>query len=179
MDKQIKKKKWTVKKVATYGGIALFVSFVGYQFIFADRRQTLKIEKDKITISEVSRGVFQEFIPQTGTVEPSRTVYLDAVEGGAIKRIVRESGAMLKQGDIILELSNLNRELTVLQQEASFNESINRARETRLNIMKNDLDQRQQLASIDNQLAILGPQYIRQKQLFDKKLISKQEFERT
>src|SRR5688572_17434152 len=179
MDKQIKKKKWTVKRVATFGGIAVFVIFVGYQFIFADRRSKLKIDREKITIADVKRGEFKEYIPQTGTVEPARTVYLDAVEGGTIKRVVAESGAMLKQGDIILELSNLNRELTVLQQEASFNESINRARETRLNIMKNDLDQRQQLAAIDNQLAILGPQYIRQKQLFEKKLISRQEFERT
>lgn len=179
MDRQIKKKKWTFKRIATYGGIGLVVVFVGYQALFADRRSRLKVEKDKITISEVKRGVFQEFIPQTGTVEPSRTVYLDAVEGGTIKRVVAESGAMLKKGDIILELSNLNRELTVLQQEASFNESINRARETRLNIMRNDLEQRQLLAAIDNQLAILEPQYYRQKQLFEKKLISKQEFERT
>jgi HlyD family secretion protein len=179
MDRQIKKKKWTLKRIGTYGGIALFVGFVGYQFIFADRRSRLKVEKDKITISTVQRGVFQEFIPQTGTVEPSRTVYLDAVEGGTIKRVVAESGAILKKGDIILELSNLNRELTVLQQEASFNESINRARETRLNIMRNDLEQRQTLAMIDNQLAILEPQYHRQKQLFEKKLISKQDFERT
>jgi HlyD family secretion protein len=179
MDRKLEKKTWTLKRIATYGGIAIFVVFVGYQFIFADRRSKLKIEKDKITISTVQRGVFQETIPQTGIVEPSRTVYLDAIEGGTIKRVVAESGAMLKHGDIILELSNLNRELTVLQQEASFNESINRARETRLNIMKNDLDQRQQLAAIDNQLAILTPQYFRQKQLFEKKLISKQEFERT
>ncbi len=179
MDRQIKKKNWTLKKIATYGGIALFVIFVGYQLLFADRRSTLKIDKDKVTISTVNNGVFQEFIPQTGTVEPSRTVYLDAVEGGTIKRVVAESGAMLKKGDVILELSNLNRELTVLQQEASFNESINRARETRLNIMRNDLEQRQLLAAIDNQLAILEPQYHRQKQLYEKKLISKQEFERT
>jgi HlyD family secretion protein len=179
MDKKIAKKTWTLKRIATFGGIAIFVVFIAYQFLFADRRSRLKVEKEKITISEVSRGVFLEFIPQTGTVEPSRTVYLDAVEGGTIKRIVAESGAMLKQGDVILELSNLNRELTVLQQEASFNESINRARETRLNIMKNDLDQRQQLAAIDNQLAILAPQYLRQKQLYEKKLIAKQEFERT
>src|SRR5205085_8552996 len=137
MDKKIQKKTWTVKRIATYGGIALLTVFIGYQFIFADRRNKLKIDKDKITISTVQRGVFQEFIPQTGTVEPSRTVYLDAVEGGTIKRVVAESGAMLKAGDIILELSNLNRELTVLQQEAQFNESINRARETRLNIMRN------------------------------------------
>jgi len=179
MDKKIAKKNWTLKKIATYGGGALLIAFIGWQFIFADRRSKLKIEKDKITISTVERGVFQEFIPQTGTVEPSRTVYLDAVEGGNIRRVVAESGAMLRKGDIILELSNLNRELTVLQQEASFNESINRARETRLNIMRNDLEQRQLLAAIDNQLAILEPQYIRQKQLYEKKLISKQEFERT
>lgn len=179
MDKQIKKKTWTVKRIATYLGIALFTVFVGYQFIFADRRSKLKIDREKITVSTVQRGVFQEFIPQTGTIEPSRTVYLDAIEGGTIKRVVAESGAMLKKGDVILELSNLNRELDVLSREASLNESINRVRETRLGITQNDLQQRQELASIDNQLAILGPQYLRQKQLYDKKLIAKQEFEKT
>jgi Membrane-fusion protein len=179
MDKQLVKKKWTVKRIATYGGIALVVFFISYQFIFADRRSKLKIEKDKITISSVQRGEFKEFIPNTGTVEPSRTVYLDAIEGGNIRRIVSESGAMLKKGDVILELTNLNRELTVLQQEASFNESINRARETKLNIMRNDLEQRQTLALIDNQLQRLEPQYQREKKLFEKKLIAKQDFERT
>jgi HlyD family secretion protein len=179
MDKKIVKSKWTIKRIATYGGIAVFVVFVGYQFIFADRRSRVKVDKDKITISTVQRGVFQEFIPQTGTIEPSRTVYLDAVEGGTIKRVVAESGAMLKKGDVVLELSNLNRELTVLQQEASFNESINRARETRLNIMRNDLEQRQTLAQIQSQLAILEPKFKRQKQLFEKKLISRQDYEQT
>jgi HlyD family secretion protein len=177
MDKQIKKKRFTVKKVATYGGIALFVIFIGYQFIFADRRSKLKIEKDKITISEVKRGVFQEFIPQTGTIEPSRTVYLDAVEGGTIKRVVAESGAMLKEGDIILELSNLNREIQVLQQEAQLNESINQLRTTRLDLTQNDLLQQQTLAEVDKELAKLIPQYKRQKTLFEKKLVSKQDFE--
>ncbi len=45
--------------------------------------------------------------------------------------------------------------------------------------MRNDLEQRQQLALIENQLQILEPQYIRQKQLYEKKLIAKQEFEQT
>lgn len=179
MDKKIVKKKWTLKRIATYGGGALLIAFIGWQFIFADRRSKLKIEKDKITISNVERGVFQEFIPQTGTIEPSRTVFLDAVEGGIIKRVVAESGAMLKKGDVILELSNLNRELSVLSQEAQLSESINRNRDTRLGITRNDLEQRQTLALIENQLAILEPQYLRQKQLYEKKLISKQEFERT
>jgi len=179
MDKQLAKKRFTVKKVATWGGGALLIIFIAYQFIFADRSSKLKVEKDKITISEVKRGVFQETIPQTGIVAPARTVFLDAIEGGNIKRIVRESGAMLKEGDVILELTNLNREMQVLQQESSFNESINRARETKQTIMKNDLDQRLQLSTIQNQLDILEPQYKRQKQLFEKKLIARQEFEQT
>jgi HlyD family secretion protein len=179
MDKKIAKKTWTLKRIATYGGIAVFVVFIGYQFIFADRRPKLKIEKEKITISDVKRGVFQEFIPQTGIIVPSRTIYLDAVEGGTIKRVVAESGAMLKKGDIILELSNLNREISVITQEATLGEAITRQRDTKLAITRNDLEQRQMLALIDNQLAIIEPQFRRQKQLFEKKLISKQEFEQT
>lgn len=179
MDKKIAKKTWTLKRIATYGGIALLVVFVAYQFIFADRRSKLVVEKDKITISEIRIGQFKEYIPQTGEVQPSRTVYLDALEGGNVKRVVRESGALVHKGDLIMEISNLNREIAVLQQEAQLVESINRSRDTRLAILRNDLDQRQALAQIDNQLAILRPQYERQRVLFEKKLIAKQDFERT
>jgi HlyD family secretion protein len=179
MDKKIKKKTFTVKRVATWGGITVFLVFVVYQVIFGERRSQLKVDREKITISEVKRGVFQEFIPQTGTVEPGRTVYLDAIEGGNIKRIVSESGTMMRKGDVILELQNLNRELSVLEQEAAYNESINRARETKVAIMTNDLDQRQMLATIQNQIDLLKPQYERQKQLFEKNLIARQEFETT
>lgn len=177
MDKQLKKKKFTVKKVATWGGGALLIIFIAYQFLFADRRSRFKVEKNKITISEVKRGVFQETIPQTGEVRPKNTVYLDVLEGGNIKRILKESGAMLKAGDVIMELSNFNRELSVLGQEAQFNESINRARETQVQLQRMDTDQKLNLATIQQQLDIYKPQYERAKALYDKKLISKQDFE--
>jgi len=179
MDKKLVKKRFTVKKVATYLGSAALVIFVAYQFIFADRRSTLKTEKDKITISEVKMGEFKEYIPQTGTVEPARTVYLDAIEGGNIKRIIRESGAIVKAGDPIIEISNLSREIAVLQQEAELVQSINRSRDTRMTILTNDLNQRGQLALIDQQLAVYTPQYQRQKILLEKKLIARQDFEAT
>ncbi len=179
MDKQIKKKYWTLKRVATFGGGAALILFIAYQFIFADRRSKLKIEKDKITISEVKKGQFKEYIPQTGTVEPSRTVFLDAIEGGNIRHIVRESGAILKKGDVILELTNLNREISVLDQESNLTQTLNRSRDTRLLLTQNALRQQESLITIDNALATLKPRYERQKKLFEKKLISKQEFEQT
>ena len=179
MDKKIKKKKWTLKRIATFGGGALLLVFVVYQLFYADRRPKLKVEKEKITISSVKRGVFQDYIPQTGTVEPSEIFYLDAIEGGSIKQVHQESGAMLRKGDVIVELSNLNRELDVMGREASLNESINRIRQTRLGLQQNDLQQQQTLALIENELEKLKPQYDRQKTLYEKKLISLQEYERT
>lgn len=179
MDRKITKSKWTFKRIASIGGISLIVVFIAYQILFADRRSRYNVDIEKITISSVKRDVFQEFIPMTGTVEPSRTVYLDAVEGGSIKRVVAESGSMLSKGDIILELSNLNREISVLDQESNLTQSINRIRETRLQITQNALSQEGSLITIENALATLKPQYERQKQLFEKGLIAKQEFERT
>jgi HlyD family secretion protein len=177
MDKKIKKRFWTLKRISFYGGITLFVTATGYELISADHRKRLRVERAKLTIALVERGVFQEHIPQTGIVEPSRSIQLDAVEGGTIKRLVAQSGAMLKAGDVIMELSNLNRELAVLQQEAQLNESINQLRQTRLQLTQNDLQQQQMLADVERELGKLAPQYRRQKKLFEQKLVSQQDFE--
>ncbi len=157
------------------GGAALSALII-FQLGFSDKRPKLNIDPDKITFATVQQGGFTEFIPQTGTIQPKITRYLDAIEGGTIKRIVAESGAILKKGDIILELANLNRELSVLSQEASLNESINRVRQTRLQLSRNDLQQQQQLAQIDNMIAKLKPEYERQKYLYEKKLVAEKTY---
>ncbi|MDN4165044.1 HlyD family efflux transporter periplasmic adaptor subunit [Cytophagales bacterium LB-30] len=177
MDKKIQKKKWTIKRIATISAGMLFVSFVLYNFIFADKRSKLNVELEKITVATVKNGSFQEFIPVTGNILPSQTYYLDAIEGGIVKRIVRESGAMVEKGDVIMELSNSNLQLNVLTQESQLYEQINNLRQTRLLLDQNDLTQQAQLAEIDYQLGLLKPQYERFKQLFEKKLISQREFE--
>jgi HlyD family secretion protein len=172
MDKKIKKKKWTVKRISMIIGGTALLSFIVYQLAFSDRRSKLNVDSDKMTFATVTKGEFTEFIPQTGTVQPKNTRYLDAIEGGTIKRIVAESGAILRKGDIILELANLNRELSVMGQEASLNESINRVRQTRLQLSQNDLLQQQQLAQIDNAIAKLKPEFERQKYLYERKLVA-------
>jgi len=179
MDKKIKKKKWTPKRISTILFGVVFLTFVVYNFGFGDRRSKLNVDANKSTISTVTKGEFTEFIPQTGKIIPAITVYLDAIEGGTIKNIAAESGAMVEKGDIIMELTNLNRELSVLTQEANLNESINRVRQTRLQLGQNDLSQQQILAEIEYQLSVLKPQYARETEMFEKNLISRQQFERT
>ncbi|MCK5210188.1 MAG: HlyD family efflux transporter periplasmic adaptor subunit [Cyclobacteriaceae bacterium] len=177
MDRKIKKKIWTFKRISLYAVGLLFVSFVLYSFFFADKRSKYNVDIEKITIAEVTFGVFQDFIPVTGTVLPSTTRYLDAREGGIIQSIEKETGDLVKKGDVILRLANSSLELSVLSQQASLYEQINRSTTTRLSLNQNDLNQQQRLAEIDLQINLLKPQYERFKQLYEKDLISKRELE--
>ncbi|MCK5372323.1 MAG: HlyD family efflux transporter periplasmic adaptor subunit [Cyclobacteriaceae bacterium] len=177
MDRKIKKKKWTFKRISLYAVGLLFVSFVLYSFFFADKRSKLNVDVEKITIAEVKFGVFQDFIPVTGGILPSTTRYLDAREGGIIQSIEKETGELVKKGDVILRLANSNLELSVLSQQAALYEQINRSTTTRLSLNQNDLNQRQILAEIDMNINLYEPQYKRFKQLYEKDLISKREFE--
>ena len=68
MDRKIEKKKWPPKKIATLAFVALFFVIVVYNISFGDRSSRLNVEEQKITISEVREGPFQEFIPVTGNV---------------------------------------------------------------------------------------------------------------
>lgn len=177
MDKAIERKYWTKKRIISVAIVSLVVLVVLYLTLFNTSQKTYAIDKNRVTISEVKQGIFDEYTPQTGIIQPKVTFFLDAIEGGVIKKVHKESGSEVKKGDVIVELSNLNRELSVLGQEASLNESINRVRQTRLSLEQNDLQQLQTLAEINNQLDKLKPKYQRNKQLFEKKLISKQAFE--
>jgi HlyD family secretion protein len=177
MDRKIEKKKWTKGRIA---GIVLalgLLSFILYSFLFADNRSKLNVDREKITVSAVKRDIFQEYIPETGIVMPSQTIYLDAVEGGVVKDIMLESGALVSRGDTIMELSNSNLQLDVMNREAQLYEQLNILRTTRLQLDQNDLQQKAQLAEIDYQLQLLEPQYKRFKELAEKKLISQRELE--
>ncbi len=177
MDKKIVQKRWTTKKLLMIGAGVLVLSLIVYQLLFADTRSTLNVNKDRLSIASVKMGEFKDFIPVTGNVEPGETFYLDAIEGGIIAEIVRESGAIVKKGDTILSLTNSNLQLEVMQRETQLYEQINNLRQTRLLLDQNDLSQQAQLAEIDYQLNLLKPQYIRFKGLFEQKLISEREFE--
>jgi HlyD family secretion protein len=177
MDRKIEKKKWTVKRISIGAASLLFVSFILYSFFFADKRSKVKVDAEKITIGTVIYGIYQDFIPVTGSVQPAETRFLDAIEGGIIQLIFKETGDVVEKGEPILKLTNSALELNVLYQESQLYEQINHATTTRLSLNQNDLNQKAALAEIHYQIDLLKPQYERYKQLFDKNLISRRQYE--
>ena len=106
MDRKIQKKKWTLKRIATWGGASVFVIFILYSFIFADGGSRLNVEREKVNIATVMEGEFREFIPVDGSVMPIKTIRLDAIEGGVVEKKYYEGGILVDKGDTILKLSN-------------------------------------------------------------------------
>ncbi len=176
MDKKIKKKTITPKRIALGVLVIALAGFTIYSFAFADFRSTLNVEKEKLTISTIKEDSFQEFIQVTGVVQPIRTIYLDALEGGVIKTVNLESGTNVEQGDTIATLTNSSLQLSVLQQEASLYDQINNVRNSRLNLEQNNLRLKEQLISVENQLNLAKPEYERQKSLYERGLTSDQEY---
>ncbi len=179
MDRKIKKKLWTPKRIGMAGGGGLLVLFILYSFIFGDTSSKLNVEAEKITISEVSRGPFQEFIPVNGSVLPIETFYLDAIEGGRVERLFVDAGTFVKKGDPILRLANTNLQLDVMYREALSYEQINNAQNRRLAIEQNSISVRSQLAEVEYQVQRTKLSFDRDSVLRVKNLISSEEFRRT
>jgi len=177
LDKKLEKKPLYKKRLFwawTIGG-ALFLFLIG--IIISDRGSKLNVETDKITISSVAEGDFQEFIPVTGTILPHTTFYLAAILGGTVENKFVEEGAMLKKGDKILRLSNTNVQLNALQQETFTYQQINDARNTRLQIEQNSNALQNALVSSNYSLINSREVFERQKTLQEKHLISLQDYQ--
>lgn len=177
IDRKIDKKFWTSKRIALIAGAVLFVALIAYAVASTAGGKRLNVDRERITVAAVTEGPFQELISVTGTVLPRTTVYLDAVEGGRIEEVLVREGAHVEQGQPILRLSNNDLQLRMLNAEAQRIEQRDRLQNTRFNMEMNSLNLRQQLAEMNYQIERLQKQYQRQRELYDKKLVSQQEFE--
>ncbi|CAD5292706.1 MULTISPECIES: efflux RND transporter periplasmic adaptor subunit [unclassified Imperialibacter] len=176
MDRVIKKKTFTLKKVAIYGLSGAFVLFVIYSFVFADRSSKLNVSVDKINVAEVQNGEFREFIPVDGQVMPIKTIRLDAIEGGIIEKKFYEGGIQVEKGDTILKLTNNNLLQSFIREETQAFILMNQLQNTRLQMQQSLFQLQRTLITLDYQIAQAKDLYERSEQLFKEKVISEQEF---
>lgn len=141
--------------------------------------RTLAVEREALSIVTVSRGPFEEYVPVRGVITPIRTVYLDAIEGGRVERIITEQGATVATGDPIVELSNTSLQLNVITREAEVNEQINNLRNTHLALEQNRLRHKRELVEINYQIKRLRRELERQEQLITQQAISQQDVDAT
>lgn len=153
MDKVIEKKKWSTKRLLTIAGVLGIIGLIGWSYTMTSGKSRLNVDTERLTVSEIKKGAFQETIPVNGTVLPQTTIYLDALEGGRVEQKYVEDGAMMKKDQPILRLSNTDLELSLANQETQVFNVL-----TQMNISKNaatqnTIRQLNQLADVENALA--------------------------
>ena len=177
MDKAIKKKKWTTKKILSIAGAAALTVFILYLLFLRDNSSRLYVDKDKMTIATVEQGRFQEFIPVDGVVQPIVTIHIDAAFGGRVEELYVRDGAILEEGDKILRLSNMQLEMNYMQQESQALEVLDRYQNTRLNLERNMFQLQRELAQLEYRLDIAETDYSRKKSFYSQDVISEEEYE--
>ena len=176
MDRVLPKRFWTTQRLAIFGGGALVIGLLAYTFFFTDRRSKLNVEKDKITVSTVSTGPFEDFIAVTGVVQPLKTIRLDAIEGGYVTQKLVEGGNTVKQGEVLLKLENQSLKLSFLQSETEANRLVNDLQNTRQRIQIERFTLRKTLADVDAQISQAKDTYDRQEKLYKDKVVSEEDY---
>jgi len=176
VDRVIKKKKWSLKRLLTIGGIAALVLLAFGSWWFTSGKSRLNVELDRITISTVSKGAFQETIPVNGVVMPLSSIYLDAIEGGRVEEKYVEDGTIMKKGEPILRLSNTDIELALVTQQTNVYNLLTQMQIAQNASQQNTVTKRTQVTDVESQYREAKRVYELDKALFEKQAIGSQEF---
>ena len=160
---------------ATGAAVLLLIIF----FATFDASTSFTLDGQRIRTSQVATGVYEDFIPLRAAVEPERTVYLDAVDGGRVEDILVEEGSFVEEGQPLIDLSNTSLQLDVIAREAEVSEQLNNLRNTQLAIEQNRLKLKSDLIEIDYEIRRLSRLVARYEELQGKQFISKNEYEDT
>jgi HlyD family secretion protein len=176
MDRPIKKKIFTFQRLAIGLLSVGFLVFAVNTFLKGSQ-SSLNVNREKITVSKVERGVFDEFIVVTGVVQPLKTYLLDAIEGGYVAQKLLDGGATVKQGDLILKLENQRLMLDFVNRETEMYQLINNLENTRLSLRQTKFTLRRTLSDLDYQIQQAKNEYERNDKLYADKVISQQVWE--
>ncbi|MEI9908396.1 MAG: HlyD family efflux transporter periplasmic adaptor subunit [Bacteroidota bacterium] len=179
MDRVIAKKFWNKKRILTIAGITGVVLLAWASYYYTSGKSRLNVDAERITISEVKNGSFQEFIPVNGIVLPITTIYLDALEGGRVEEKYVEDGAVMKKGEPILRLSNTDLELSLVNQETSVYNLLTQMQISQNAARQNTIGKLNQGTDVESQFKEAERIYKLNKKLYDQKAIGLQEYKQS
>ena len=177
MDRIIKKKRWTIKKIVTIITIAAFSFLLIYLIFIRDNTSRLYVDRNQLTISTVIVDKFQEFIPIDGIVFPKTTFYIDAIQGGVVEAIYEEDGDLVKKGNTLIKLLNTAMELNYMEQETRMLAEINNLQNTKLSLEQNKFLRQKEIVQLQYSIDLAERDFERKVTLHKQKVIADKDFE--
>jgi|HubBroStandDraft_4_1064222.scaffolds.fasta_scaffold30933_2 HlyD family secretion protein len=179
MDRTIEKKGWSVTRWALSALLGIVVVVVIWQLVSRSSTSRLSVDPSRLTTAAVRSGVFLEYYPFDGTVQPATSVYLDVEEGGRVDQIFAEGGQHVEKGDLILRFSNASLQQTTIGTETNVLYNLDIQRSTQHDRAVNLLLLKETLLDLDHQIIDAQNKELRYQNLMKEQIpaISKEEFE--
>ena len=173
MDRQIEKKSF-LRRYAWYVAAAAALAALLVWIVLGTTASTMTVDATDITISDVTRGKFDDYVRLNGQVLPIQVVQISPEEGGIVREKVVEEGTRVRKGDVILRLSNSNLDLQILNAEAELAEKQNLLRNTQVAMQQDRLNNRTEQATLDTDCDRKRRAYEQNARLYKERLISKE-----
>lgn len=148
MDKVIAKRGLSTRVKLAIGAAALAATAGGFYWI-APASNSQSVALERLAISTVSKGIFEDFLPLRSRVTPLVTVFLDSIEGGRVEKVVVEDGATVQKGQLIAVLSNAELQLSVLARQTEVTQQLNSMRSQELALEQTRLQDARNLLEAD------------------------------
>jgi HlyD family secretion protein len=163
--------------IAGAAGAALIL--IAFFWLFAPRSDSVSVARDRLTVSTIASGTFDDFLPLRGRVTPLVTVYLDAVEGGRVDQKLVEDGAHVTQGQLLAVLSNAELQLSTLEKQAEVEQQLNNMRSQELALTQTRNGNLRDLNQAETDLAKARRQYDLYKPLAERGFVSMKSYNDT
>src|ERR1700750_2203796 len=171
------KKTWTTKRLMTIAGVLALILLIAGSFYFTSGNRRLNVERERITISEITKAPFQESIPENGTVLPLTTLYIVTTDGGRVEERYVEDGAILKNGDPILKLANTDLELNMSNAATSVATMLAQMQLSQVNADQNTVVKQTNMADVEALYVEAERTYNVDKRLYAQHAIGSQEMQ--
>lgn len=152
MDIKLEKKPWYIRYRYYLAGGVVFAAFLIYVIILSAGPRKLRIDPESLQMAEVKNDKFMEYVDVEGLVQPILTIKVNAREAGSVSRIVGEEGNMMKKGDTILVLENLDLLRTIEDQRDEWEKQLITYREKEIEMEQQSLTLQQQALQTDYEL---------------------------
>ena len=161
------------KKSLPYLFGALVVVLIVW-LLLKENTTTLRVNTATVTVSNVEEGEFNDYVSLSGTVQPMTTMQLSPLESGVVERVVAEEGTAVKAGDVILEMSNKQLSMQILQSEADLAEKQNILRNPLISMEQERLSLRQEMLMLDLEVTRKQRAYEQNKELYNEELVARE-----
>ncbi|MBQ9672460.1 MAG: HlyD family efflux transporter periplasmic adaptor subunit [Prevotella sp.] len=177
MDRIIEKTKaQRLMKYWPYVAVSFLLLAIGCWVAFGNHASTLKVNADELTVSEVTKAEFKDYVRTNGQVLPIQVVQISPEEGGIVMEKVVEEGAHVKKGDVIVRLSNSNLDLQILNAEAELAEKQNLLRNTQVAMQQDRLNNQTEQAQLDMDTQRKQRIFEQNRRLYQERLISREDY---